>query len=120
MRIPQVLEVGWEGHSAGVARLRESYAALPPDAPVRLAKRTSNLFRGRAEASAGLDVSGLQGVIEVVGDVAEVQGMCTYEHLVDATLIVYEGARHELFNETNREEVRADLIRWLDERFAVD
>jgi alpha-beta hydrolase superfamily lysophospholipase len=41
-------------------------------------------------------------------------------HLVDATLIVYEGARHELFNETNREEVRADLIRWLDERFAVD
>ena len=41
-------------------------------------------------------------------------------HLVDATLIVYEGARHEVFNETNREEVRADLIRWLDERFATD
>ncbi|MEV1128304.1 alpha/beta hydrolase [Agromyces sp. NPDC049794] len=40
--------------------------------------------------------------------------------LVDAQLIVYEGARHELFNETNRAEVRADLIRWLDERFAVD
>jgi FAD/FMN-containing dehydrogenase len=84
VRIPQ--EVGWEGHSAGVARLRESYAALPPGAPVRLAKRTSNLFRGRAAAAAGLDVSGLQGVIEVDGDVAEVQGMCTYEHLVAATL----------------------------------
>ena len=41
-------------------------------------------------------------------------------HLVDASLIVYEGARHEIFNETNRAEVRADLIRWLDERFAVD
>jgi alpha-beta hydrolase superfamily lysophospholipase len=41
-------------------------------------------------------------------------------HLVDATLIVYEGARHEVFNEINREEVREDLIRWLDERFAVD
>ena len=40
--------------------------------------------------------------------------------LVDAQLIVYEGARHELFNETNRAEVRADLISWLDERFAVD
>ena len=40
--------------------------------------------------------------------------------LVDAQLIVYEGARHELFNETNRVEVRADLIRWLDERFGVD
>ncbi|WP_157007253.1 alpha/beta fold hydrolase [Agromyces laixinhei] len=40
--------------------------------------------------------------------------------LVDAHLIVYEGARHEVFNETNRVEVRADLISWLDERFAVD
>ena len=40
--------------------------------------------------------------------------------LVDATLIVYEGARHEVFNEINQEEVRGDLIRWLDERFAVD
>jgi alpha-beta hydrolase superfamily lysophospholipase len=41
-------------------------------------------------------------------------------HLADASLIVYEGARHEVFNEINQEEVRADLIRWLDERFAVD
>lgn len=40
--------------------------------------------------------------------------------LVDLTLVVYDGARHELFNETNRDEVRADLVRWLDERFAVD
>lgn len=40
--------------------------------------------------------------------------------LVDVELIVYEGARHEIFNETNRAEVRADLVRWLDERFAVD
>jgi FAD/FMN-containing dehydrogenase len=69
-----------------VARLEESYASLPPDAPVRLAKRTSNLFRGRTALTAGLDVSGLDGVIEVDGDVAEVQGMCTYEHLVEATL----------------------------------
>jgi FAD/FMN-containing dehydrogenase len=53
---------------------------------VRLAKRTSNLFRGRPALGSGLDVSGLDGVIEVSGDVAEVQGMCTYEHLVEATL----------------------------------
>ena len=78
--------MGREVHSEGVARLRESYAALPPRAPVRLAKRTSNLFRGRSELGAGLDVSGLTGVIEVEGDVAEVQGMCTYEHLVEVTL----------------------------------
>jgi FAD/FMN-containing dehydrogenase len=78
--------IGWDQHSAGAARLTQSYAALPPDAPVRLAKRTSNLFRGRAPRAAGLDVSGLEGVIEVDGDVAEVQGMCTYEHLVEVTL----------------------------------
>jgi len=78
--------VGWERHSTGVARLEESYDALPPGAPVRLAKRTSNLFRGRAQLGPGLDVSGLDGVIEVDGDIAEVQGMCTYEDLVEVTL----------------------------------
>jgi alpha-beta hydrolase superfamily lysophospholipase len=28
---------------------------------------------------------------------------------------IYEGARHEIFNETNRDEVTRDLIAWLDE-----
>ncbi|WP_431219754.1 alpha/beta fold hydrolase [Leifsonia xyli] len=37
--------------------------------------------------------------------------------LTDVTTIVYEGARHEIFNETNREEVYADLTAWLLERF---
>lgn len=31
----------------------------------------------------------------------------------------YEGARHELFNETNRDEVLADLVAWLDENLAA-
>ena len=78
--------VGWEGHAAAVAVLLESFAALPPGSPVRLAKKTSNLFRGRTAGVTGLDVSGLAGVIEVDGDVAEVQGMCTYEDLVEVTL----------------------------------
>ncbi|MBX3195746.1 MAG: alpha/beta hydrolase [Microbacteriaceae bacterium] len=34
--------------------------------------------------------------------------------LSDVTVKVYEGARHELFNETNQEEVRRDVIAWLD------
>ena len=34
-------------HRAAVAAIREAYAALPPGSPVRLAKRTSNLFRFR-------------------------------------------------------------------------
>ena len=66
-----------------------SAAALSPGSPVRLAKQTSNLFRSRSALSTpGLDVSGLTGVIEVDARAcrAEVQGMCTYEDLVDATL----------------------------------
>jgi FAD/FMN-containing dehydrogenase len=82
--------VGWDRHREGVARLLESYAAVPRDAPVRLAKPTSNLFRGRTPHTVGLDVSGLDGVIaiDLSGDVgmAEVQGMCTYEYLVEVTL----------------------------------
>jgi alpha-beta hydrolase superfamily lysophospholipase len=34
--------------------------------------------------------------------------------LADVTLIVYPQARHEIFNETNRDEVMADVIDWLD------
>jgi alpha-beta hydrolase superfamily lysophospholipase len=34
--------------------------------------------------------------------------------LTDLTLTVYPGARHEVFNETNRTEVIADLVAWLD------
>jgi FAD/FMN-containing dehydrogenase len=75
-------------HDDAVERLRRSYAALQPGAPVRLSKPTTNLFRARTPASAGLDVSGLTGVLAVdpVALTAEVQGMCTYEDLVAATL----------------------------------
>ncbi|MDA4106714.1 FAD-binding oxidoreductase [Mycolicibacterium holsaticum] len=76
-------------HVAGVQRLLASYRAIPPDATVRLAKPTSNLFRARAKTTAkGLDVSGLTGVIDVDPDArtADVAGMCTYEDLVAATL----------------------------------
>ena len=56
--------VGWEAHGAGVSRLEASYTLIPPGAPVRLSKPTSNLFRARADTTApGLDVSGLVGVI---------------------------------------------------------
>ncbi|MEU0313431.1 FAD-binding oxidoreductase [Nocardioides sp. NPDC006273] len=82
-------ETGWVRHNEAVERLTDSYAKIPDGAPVRLAKRTTNLFRARAATSApGLDVSGLGGVIEVdaAAGTADVQGMCTYEDLVDATL----------------------------------
>jgi FAD/FMN-containing dehydrogenase len=76
-------------HDQAVDTLRRSYAAVPAGQPVRLAKRTSNLFRPRTATSApGLDVSGLARVLAVdpAARTADVQGMCTYEDLVDATL----------------------------------
>lgn len=36
--------------------------------------------------------------------------------LTDVEVVIYDGARHEIFNETNKEEVTADLVAWLDSR----
>ncbi len=77
-------------HEAAVARLRDAYAASPPGTPVRLAKRTSNLFRFReaTQPGAGLDVSAFRHVLRVdpAARTAWVGGMTTYEDLCDATL----------------------------------
>src|ERR1700758_1507860 len=77
-------------HEVAVASVREAYAALPPGAPVRLAKRTSNLFRFRDAQGAhqGLDLSAFDHVLRVdpASRTARVGGMTTYEDLADATL----------------------------------
>ena len=77
-------------YEARRARLLGQYAAIPKGSPARLAKRTSNLFRTRQRngSQARLDVRSFDGVISVDPDrrTADVQGMTTYEHLVDATL----------------------------------
>ncbi len=88
-RAPAAHESGFAAHRAGVDRLLASYRAIPRDANVRLAKKTSNLFRARAKNPApGLDVSGLTRVIAVdpQAKTADVAGMTTYEDLVAATL----------------------------------
>ncbi len=61
-------------------------------------------------------------VYVVVGDRDPVGGQLAlvrplverYAGLSDVTLKVYPGARHEVFNETNRAEVVADLLAWLN------
>jgi FAD/FMN-containing dehydrogenase len=86
-----------DNHELAVAEVRDAYAAWPPGTPVRLAKRTSNLFRfrdtdpkaGENQAAArGLDVSAFGHVLQVdpVRKTAWVGGMTTYEDLCDATL----------------------------------
>src|SRR3954454_23869596 len=78
----------WSAYRRAVAELRHAYASLPPGAPVRLRKRTSNLFRPRAAVDVTLDVTPFDGVLHVDADkrTADVQGMTTYEDLVAATL----------------------------------
>ncbi len=76
-------------HEAAVARLGRQYAAIAPGGQVRLAKRTSNLFRFADHAGApGLDVSAFGQVLDVDPEAATavVGGMTTYEDLADATL----------------------------------
>ncbi|GAA4781697.1 FAD-binding oxidoreductase [Actinomycetospora chlora] len=74
-------------HRRAVEAVRRGLAELPPDAPVRLRKKTSNLFRFRG-GEGGLRVEGLDRVLSVdpVARTADVGGMTTYEDLVAATL----------------------------------
>jgi FAD/FMN-containing dehydrogenase len=79
----------YAAHARAVAALRAAYADLGPGQAVRLGKRTSNLFRFPGSGQGpGLDVSGFGQVLSVdpVAGTADVQGMVTYEQLVDATL----------------------------------
>jgi FAD/FMN-containing dehydrogenase len=76
-------------HRAAVAALQRAYQAIPPGDPIRLAKRTSNLFRFSGGSRAGgLDVSAFSTVTSVdpVTRTAVAGGMTTYEDLADATL----------------------------------
>jgi FAD/FMN-containing dehydrogenase len=75
-------------HVRVVDGLRKAYAEVPAGERVRLAKRTSNLFRFGAGAGRALSVEGLDRVLSVDPDArtADVQGMTTYETLVDTTL----------------------------------
>jgi FAD/FMN-containing dehydrogenase len=71
-----------------VAAVHAAYEAIPAGQPVRLRKRTSNLFRPRAQAPANLDVTPFEGVLNVdmAARTADVLGMTTYRDLVNATL----------------------------------
>ena len=40
--------------------------------------------------------------------------------VTDMEIVVYQDARHEIFNETNVHEVRSDLIQWLENRLTAN
>ncbi len=60
------------------------------------------------------------GSNDVVGGVVSnellAQAYLTRSRLSDVELIVYTGAQHEIFNETNKDDVVADTLAWLADR----
>src|SRR3954447_241547 len=78
----------WSSFRARVQQMRDQLAGLSPHVPVRLRKRTSNLFRPRADSPGTLDTTDLSGVLSIDTEArtADVLGTTTYEDLVAATL----------------------------------
>lgn len=75
-----------QAHDKSVARLLEAIAASP-EQPVRLGKKTSNLFRSRQKhRGLRLDVAEFRHVLSIEGQRAEVEGMTTFEDFADACL----------------------------------
>ena len=78
----------WESYRETCRELSHAMAGRA-GRPVRLAKKTSNLFRTRRDAAAErLDVRRLNRVIEIDPQrrIAEVEGMTTFEDFTDAAL----------------------------------
>lgn len=80
---------------------------------------------GRPRKDLGRDIPALLmvGRDDTVGGPRSVHKLAaayrTRSGLTDVTTLVYPDARHEIFNEVSQEQVRADLLVWLDARYAA-
>ena len=85
-------------------------------------KGMSGLNRNIDNIRKDLPILLIAGEDDPVGNFGEgVVELChTYlrHHIKDVDIKLYEGARHELTNETNRDEVHQDLLTWLDNHVA--
>lgn len=79
---------------------QDALAALPSTLPIYILAGEHDPLNGRLSA-----IKRLHRALEEAG-------------VRDVTLRVYAGARHELLNETNRDEVTRDLLAWLGERLS--
>lgn len=87
-------------------------AAARPADPTEAAKIRSDLPLYIAVGTAD-PVNGALALVEPLVQRYEAAG------LTDVTLVTYDGARHEIFNETNRDQVFADLIAWINQEFKL-
>ena len=83
---------------SAAARLADpaALAGIRPDLPVLIVSGEDDPLSGKG------------ALVEAVASRYRAAG------LRDVELTVYPGARHEIFNETNRDAITADVIRWLD------
>ncbi|WP_300007538.1 alpha/beta hydrolase [Pseudonocardia sp.] len=90
------------------------------------------VFAGARDAADPARVAGIRSdlpILVTVGDADPVNGQLALVHalvdryrsagITDVELRAYPEARHEVFNETNRDEVEADLLTWLDRVLAT-
>lgn len=73
-----------------------SLARVPPELPIYLVSGRDDPLAGEGE------------LIDLVA------GRYREAGLTDVTVAIYPEARHEVFNETNRDEITAALVTWLD------
>ncbi|NEK58794.1 alpha/beta hydrolase [Geodermatophilus sabuli] len=78
----------------------EAVAGLPDGLPALLVS-------GQRDPVGGADAAQVTALADLLRD----RGLPVEQH-------VYPDARHEVFNETNRDQVTADLLTWLEERLA--
>ena len=116
----------WTG-SAGIGRYTPPFAEDPKANFVFTNAGFRDLFRLLKNVSGprwsrqvpkGLPILIMSGDMDPVGQFGEgpkkVAGWLREAGVRDLTLKLYEGARHELHNELNRDEVVADLMSWLE------
>jgi alpha-beta hydrolase superfamily lysophospholipase len=82
--------------AAGTLADPTSLASIRPDLPLLVASGTDDPLAGGGQ------------LVEVLAQRYRDAG------LVDVTVRLYDGARHEILNETNRDQVTADVVAWLD------
>jgi alpha-beta hydrolase superfamily lysophospholipase len=100
MQLTAAYAAGIFGMGVGAAT-PEAVAQLPDGLPVLL-------LSGQRDPVGGADAAQVTALAELLRE----RGLPVEQH-------VYPDARHEVFNETNRDEVVADLLTWIDQRIGA-
>ena len=99
----------WCGHQLSNGFVADMLAGVTaiwaPEADARIPRDLPMLVISGSEGPAGgTDLQAVHSLVE------------RYRHLGagPVTVKIYQGARHEVLNETNRDEVESDLVAWID------